>query len=265
MLSSFISLLPPLSEDEPLLLSDVQEFLVEQGDVRTASDTFLLAAGEQRHLKLRILLKQHAQARMIWLCDVPAGAKLTIMMWIEAEAGAVCNSTVLVRGGGEIQLRRALHVFGPGVQIEHNCVAWLNNSARMSASEEMTTQHTQSDLAIRTHFVLNDTSEAVTRARVVASAASQDSVITEDLHGLVLGDKARLRAIPELEVQTDRLECSHRMSSLPLDQETAFYLRSRGLTQSQVQSLLARSFAAPILERLPEQQRYQCELFLFEA
>ncbi len=255
----------PLSEEEPFSLFNTQEFLAEQGSEQMWDDTVVLVSGEKRHLNLSIRLKQHAKARMMRWLDVPTGASLTVALRVEAESGTCWNSTFLVRGGGEIELRRALHVFGTDVKAEHHCVAMLKDSGRMSAAEEMKTQHSQSELAVRTLFVLNDQSEALVRARVIASPQAHDSVIYEDLQALTLGSGTRMRAIPELEVQTDRIACSHRASSLPIDEAACFYLRSRGLTEPQAQTLLSRSFTAPILERLPEDTRAYSEEFLFSS
>lgn len=59
---------------------------------------------------------------------------------------------------------------------------------------------------------------------------------------LVLSNTATVEAIPELEILTDDVKCSHAASIARIPQEHLFYLQSRGIPQAQAQDLIVAGF-----------------------
>lgn len=72
---------------------------------------------------------------------------------------------------------------------------------------------------------------------------------------LLLSEDARAESIPELEILTDDVRCSHGATVAPLDDEQVFYLKSRGLPHSQAMRLIVYGFLDQTLQRLPEATR----------
>ena len=59
---------------------------------------------------------------------------------------------------------------------------------------------------------------------------------------LLLSDKARAEAIPELEVLADEVAAAHGAASAPVDREQLHYLMSRGLDEESAVALLIEGF-----------------------
>ncbi len=59
---------------------------------------------------------------------------------------------------------------------------------------------------------------------------------------LLLSDNARAEAIPELEILSDDVKCSHAASISKIPAEHLFYLMSRGLTKKQSEDLIVEGF-----------------------
>ena len=59
---------------------------------------------------------------------------------------------------------------------------------------------------------------------------------------LLLSEKARAEAIPELEVLADDVKAAHGAASSPVDSEQIHYLASRGLTFDEASSLIVEGF-----------------------
>lgn len=74
----------------------------------------------------------------------------------------------------------------------------------------------------------------------------------QENRNLLLDETARADSIPELEILTDDVNCSHGATVAPIDQEQLFYLQSRGLTASAAERLVVRGFLEGTLNRLPE-------------
>jgi Fe-S cluster assembly protein SufD len=69
---------------------------------------------------------------------------------------------------------------------------------------------------------------------------------------MLLSDDAEINSKPELEIYADDVKCSHGATCGELDPVALFYLRSRGLTRAEAESLLTYAFAAEVLERFTD-------------
>jgi len=78
------------------------------------------------------------------------------------------------------------------------------------------------------------------RIIIDSGCAQSNSFLEERI--LLLSPNARGEAVPELEILTDDVKCSHAASLSTIDAQQAFYLQSRGLTEAQAQKLLVESF-----------------------
>jgi Fe-S cluster assembly scaffold protein SufB len=59
---------------------------------------------------------------------------------------------------------------------------------------------------------------------------------------LLLSDKARAEAVPELEILTDDVKCSHAASVSQIPSEHLFYLESRGIPRTQAEAMIVEGF-----------------------
>jgi Fe-S cluster assembly protein SufD len=85
--------------------------------------------------------------------------------------------------------------------------------------------------------------------RVWPGAQQTDAYQTN--RNLLLSPEARADSLPNLEIQADDVKCSHGATVGQLDQESLFYLMSRGLTRSQAERLVVLGFLGEVLSRLP--------------
>jgi len=67
---------------------------------------------------------------------------------------------------------------------------------------------------------------------------------------LLLSDKARMDTKPQLEIFADDVKCAHGATVGQLDNESLFYLRSRGLTEVAARNLLTYAFGGEVINRV---------------
>lgn len=67
-----------------------------------------------------------------------------------------------------------------------------------------------------------------------------NSFLTENM--LLLSDHATAEAIPDLEILTDDVKCSHAATISQIPEEHLFYLMSRGLPQAEAEELIVEGF-----------------------
>ncbi len=84
----------------------------------------------------------------------------------------------------------------------------------------------------------------------------------QENRNLLLSDRARADAIPELEIHNQEVGCSHGATIAPVEPEQLFYLESRGLAPGAALGLVVGGFLENTLARLPEAARETVEAFV---
>jgi Fe-S cluster assembly protein SufD len=91
---------------------------------------------------------------------------------------------------------------------------------------------------------------AVFNGKTVVHEGAQQSVARQTSRNLLLTSGAEIDTKPELEIYADDVQCSHGATTGQLDAAALFYLRSRGLSETEARSALTRAFAGAVLSRM---------------
>ncbi len=128
--------------------------------------------------------------------------------------------------------------------------ASIRGAFRASHSEMLTVsivlrhqaKHTRAETTLK--GVVTDTAflKFVGRICIEEHCGDTNSFLTERI--LVLSDTARAEAIPDLEIKTDDVKCSHAASISRIPPEQLFYLMSRGISLQNAQELVIAGFLA---------------------
>ena len=99
--------------------------------------------------------------------------------------------------------------------------------------------------------IIDDQARGVFNGKIFVPKAAQLTNATQLNRNLLLSPKARINTKPELQITADNVKCSHGATISQLESDELFYLRSRGLTQSDARNLLIDAFATEILDKIP--------------
>jgi len=82
---------------------------------------------------------------------------------------------------------------------------------------------------------------------------------------MVLSEHAKADAIPNLEIEANDVRCGHAASVGPVEEETLFYLQSRGIPRDEAERLVVTGFFQEVLDRVTlEEVRTGAELAIQE-
>ena len=70
--------------------------------------------------------------------------------------------------------------------------------------------------------------------------------------GLMLSDEAQILSKPELEIYADDVVCGHGSTCGRLDDDSLFYLVSRGIPKAEAETMLTRAFLAELLDPIED-------------
>ena len=99
--------------------------------------------------------------------------------------------------------------------------------------------------------IVSDRAHGVFSGKVFVPKAAQLTNAAQLNQNLLLSPKARVDTKPELQITADNVKCSHGATVSQLEADEVFYLRSRGLNESDARHLLIDAFAMEIIERIP--------------
>lgn len=108
--------------------------------------------------------------------------------------------------------------------------------------------HCQSNQLYKT--VLNDEARGVFQGKIHVHQIAQKTDGYQLSNNLLLSPLAEMNIKPELEIYADDVKCSHGSTTGQLDETPLFYLRSRGLTETDARRLLLEAFIGEALEKI---------------
>ncbi len=100
--------------------------------------------------------------------------------------------------------------------------------------------------------IVGGKSSALFDGLIYVAPDAQKTKAYQENRTILLDDTARVESRPQLEIYADDVECSHGCTSGFLNEEEAFYMRSRGIPEETAQYLQKIAFISPVVERLPE-------------
>lgn len=96
--------------------------------------------------------------------------------------------------------------------------------------------------------ILAGQSRGVFSGKVLVRKNAQHTDARQTNKNLLLSDDAKVDTEPQLEILADDVKCSHGAAIGQLDEDSLFYLRSRGIGEKQARRILAEGFAKELIE-----------------
>ena len=114
------------------------------------------------------------------------------------------------------------------------------------------TENTKSYQLIKS--VLGKDSRAIYQGKIFVDSAAQKTDGYQLSKAILLEETSEFNAKPELEIYADDVKCSHGSSSGSLDENSIFYLMSRGLSYKQSKELLINGFLLDVIEKITDSE-----------
>jgi Fe-S cluster assembly protein SufD len=120
------------------------------------------------------------------------------------------------------------------------------------ADHHMVVEHAQPHCASHEYFngILDDKSKGVFHGRIYVHPIAQKTDAKQTNKNLLLSDAATADTKPQLEIYADDVKCTHGATIGQLNDESIYYLRSRGIGKDTARQMLIHAFAGEIIERV---------------
>ena len=100
--------------------------------------------------------------------------------------------------------------------------------------------------------VLGKNSKAAYQGRIFVDSKAQKTDGYQLSKAILLDESSEFNAKPELEIYADDVKCSHGSASGSLNENSIFYLMSRGLNYKQSKELLINGFMLDVVEKITD-------------
>ena len=170
---------------------------------------------------------------------------------VHAERNANCTSHAISLGGSLVRNDVFAVLDGEGAECTLNGL-YVADGQRL-VDNHTTIDHAKPHCGSREIYkgVLADRARGVFNGKIIVRPDAQKTDAKQTNRALLLSEDAQINTKPQLEIFANDVKCTHGAAVGQLDDEAVFYLRSRGLAESEARRLLIHAFAADVLNRMP--------------
>jgi Fe-S cluster assembly protein SufD len=200
---------------------------------------------------VEVLARDGAQVQYVSLQRLGRGAFYQSSQRTLALRDSTLDTLNVSMGASVSRVDLNARLLGPGANSDMLGLYFGDDTQHFdhNTSQDHLAPNTASDLLYK--GALDDASRSVFRGVIRVHPRAQKTDAYQTNRNLLLSDHARADSLPNLEIQADDVKCSHGATVGQLDEESRFYLMSRGLSREQAERLVVLGFLGEVLSRLP--------------
>lgn len=171
-------------------------------------------------------------------------------MYFHQEEGSSLSTNAISLNGGLI--RNLSHITMNGRHGSADVYGLYLMDRYQHVDNQVYIHHVAPECTSRELFkgVLDDHASGVFNGHIKVHRDAQQTNAFQTNKNILLTDKASIDTKPFLEIYADDVKCSHGATIGQLDAEALFYIRSRGISESNAKILLMYAFAADVINKI---------------
>jgi Fe-S cluster assembly protein SufD len=171
---------------------------------------------------------------------------------IEQDKNSISETFILSAGSNFFKNEINCNLNGKYSSAFVNGIFSLNNNKHHEIRTIINhlTENTKSYQLIKS--VLEDSSKAAYQGKIFVNSEAQKTDGYQLSKAILLNKDSEFNAKPELEIYADDVKCSHGSASGSLNEDSIFYLMSRGLNYQQSRELLINGFLLDVVEKITD-------------
>jgi Fe-S cluster assembly protein SufD len=199
---------------------------------------------------IELILKPGAKLRYVNLQNWSTGVWHFAHQKAAVGRDAQLQWTIGALGSRLAKVNQHVALVGAGAQTQVNGVMFTEGKQHLTYN---TLQHHEapsckSDLLYK--GALQDKSRLVWRGMIKVDVGAQKTDGYQRNDSLMLSDESRADSIPGLEIEADDVRCTHGATAGRVDEESVFYLRTRGLTRNEAIRTYVAGFFQQVFDRI---------------
>lgn len=167
------------------------------------------------------------------------------------ERDSTISTSTVALGGDYSRVRAAVRLIGQGASAKQVALYFADDNQMhdFRTLQDHAAPRTRSDLLFK--GAVRDTAKSVYTGLIKIRDNADKSEAFQTNRNLTLSSGAWAESVPNLEIETNDVKCSHASTVGPIDDEQRFYLESRGIRPEIAERLVVFGFFADVIDRLP--------------
>jgi Fe-S cluster assembly protein SufD len=167
----------------------------------------------------------------------------------ERDSSTLLASVAL--GGDYARVRTEARLVGKGASTRQVALYFAGGQQMhdFRTIQDHAAPHTTSDLLFK--GAVQDHSKSVYTGLIRIRENAKGSNAFQTNRNLTLSEGAWAESVPNLDIETNDVKCSHASTVGPIDEDQRFYLESRGVRPEVAERLVVLGFFDEVLEQLP--------------
>ena len=173
---------------------------------------------------------------------------------IEQDKNSISETFILSSGSNFVKNEINCNLKGEYSSAFINGILSLNNDKHHEIRTTINhlTESTKSYQLIKS--ILEESSKAVYQGKIFVNSEAQKTDGYQMSKAILLNKESEFNAKPELEIYAEDVKCSHGSASGNLNEDSIFYLMSRGLSYQQSRELLINGFLLDVVEKITDSE-----------
>jgi len=199
---------------------------------------------------IEVIAKDGANVQFVQMQRLGRGVFAHSQQRTLAFRDATANTLNVALGASTSRLDLNAQMLGPGSTSEMLGLYFADGDQHFDSntSQDHVSPHAFSDLLFK--GALDDDSKSVFRGIIRVHPKAQQTDAYQTNRNLLLSETATADTLPNLEIAADDVKCSHGATVGQLDEESLFYLMSRGIPQEKAERLVVMGFLGEIFSKL---------------
>ncbi len=168
-----------------------------------------------------------------------------------AHSQVICNATTLTCGN----TRNEFTIDLLGERCETHLAGMAIGSGKMHIDNDSAINHRAPHCHSNQLFkyVLDEESTGAFEGSILVTPQAQYTEAYQSNRNILASTSARMHCKPQLEIYNDEVKCSHGATTGQLDNDALFYMRTRGIPESEARTMLMQAFMIDVIEtvRIP--------------
>lgn len=209
-----------------------------------------LADGYVADAGLEITLAKGASLERVVVAADAEGAVSVSSAVVVLAPGARFGQTLLTDGAKRQRIETRIAHPGALAEVRLDGAYLLAGKRHADLTTVVEHQGVDGTTSQLTKGVVRDQSRGVFQGRIVVEEGADRTDARMRHNALILSDRAEVDAKPELLIFADDVQCAHGNTIGALDEEALFYMRQRGLPETEARALLIEAFVGQVIERI---------------
>jgi Fe-S cluster assembly protein SufD len=222
---------------------------LDDGSSATVVET-RIGAGEfgGSNTRTTITLGEQASLDHIVLQDVASTQVHLGRVHATQGAGSVLSARLFNLGGRYGRVGYDVRLAGQGAQAELSGL--YSGTGKQILDQQIAVVHAAPDCTSRQSFrgILDDESTGVFNGGIDVRPGADGTDAQQSNNNLLLSDRAEANTQPRLEILADDVACKHGATVGQLDSDALYYLRTRGIPETEARRLLIHGFAVQAVD-----------------